>query len=137
MNHDDSPIMNTTDLRAEMARVSFERSCLDMGWDWEVRWGTRDDRDPDAPVSAISVPGWLIRCSFQRPDRDTGKIGRGFGRWWWIEVGTIPSALWKSMFAAAKMIVEHELLEAFKVEGKRPFDPHRSVQDLISGAMDR
>jgi hypothetical protein len=137
MHHDDLPILNTTDLRSAMARVSFERSCLDMGWDWEIQWSTRDDRDPDASVAALTVPGWLIRCSFRRPDRDTGTIGRGFGRWWWLDVGITESAVIKTMFAAAKMIVEHELLEAFKVDGKRPFDPHRSVQDLISGAVER
>ena len=33
---DDELIKNTEDVRATMERVSFERSCLDMGWRWEV-----------------------------------------------------------------------------------------------------
>lgn len=121
---DDPRITTTTELRAAIGQVSFERSCLDMGWQWEH--SVLNERD--------SLPGWLVRCSFQRPDRDTGEVGRGFGRWWMIEHGTTVSALQKTMFAAAKMIVEHELMEAFKVNGRRPFDPHRTVQDLTKGA---
>ena len=107
---------------APITGVSFATSWLDMGarWAWQ-----------------LVERGWLIRCSFQRPDRETGTVGRGFGRWWYIAAGTSESALWKTMFAAAKMIVEHELLEAFKVDGKRPFDPHRSVQDLTASASER
>jgi hypothetical protein len=103
------------------------------GWPW---W-----------VLALSVAGliavvdgprfdtaWRIRCSFRRPERDTGEVGTGFGRWWLIEPGSTVSAVVKTMYAAAKMIVEHELLEAFKFDGGRPFDPHRTVQDLVSTA---
>lgn len=118
-------IRDTEHLETAVQRVSFATSCLDMGWRWECR-------DVASPSR-----GWLIRCSFQRPDRETGTVGRGFGRWWYIADGTSESALWKTMFAAAKMIVEHELLEAFKVDGKRPFDPHRSVQDLTATASER
>lgn len=128
---DDLPITTTEHLRATMERVSFKPSCLDMGWGWEVEGGIFDARARGVFVA------WRIRCSFQRPERDSGEVGTGFGRWWLIERGTTESAVVKTMFAAAKMIVEHELLEAFKVDGRRPFDPHRTVQDLISGAEER
>jgi hypothetical protein len=114
----DEPITTTTKLSETIERVSFGPSCLDMGWQWEVE-----------PVSAA---GWRIRCSFQRPDTNTGTIGRGFGRWWLVDRGVTESGLWKTMYAAAKMILEHELLEAFKVDGVRPFDPHRTIQSLIA-----
>ena len=117
----DPQISTIQGLEAAMAAVSFTRSCLDMGWKWQVR-----SIPPGKPL------GWLMRCSFQRPDRTTGKVGRGFGRWWYIERLTTKSAVQKTMFAAAKMIVEHELMEAFKVNGKRPFDPHRTVADLTT-----
>lgn len=122
----DPQILTDEQLRAAMARVSFERSCLDMGWQWEAQYAAWGDDGAES--------GWLIRCSFQRPDRDTAAIGRGFGRWWFVGQGSTVSALTKTMFAAAKMIVEHELLEAFKFDGRRPFDPHRTVQDLTGGA---
>jgi hypothetical protein len=125
---DDERIDTLDDLHKTMGRVSFERSCLDMGWQWEAGMlGI-----VDGPRLATA---WRIRCSFRRPERDTGEVGTGFGRWWIIEPGTTVSAVVKTMYAAAKMIVEHELLEAFKFDGGRPFDPHRTVQDLVSTAL--
>lgn len=119
-------------LKAAMARVSFEHSCLDMAWTWETAevLGFRKAAFP----GVLFRTGWNIRCSFQRPERTTGNLGRGFGRWWLIEDGASVSGLHKTMFAAAKMIVDHELMEAFKVDGRRPFDPHRSVEHLIATA---
>lgn len=119
------PQINDSDTLARtLGRVSFSRSCLDMGWQWETQAASRYEAD--------RFDGWLIRCSFQRPERDTGKIGRGFGRWWYVERGATVSSMVKTMFAAAKMIVEHELLEAFKFDDGRPFDPHRTVQQLAA-----
>lgn len=112
-------ITSTEQLKAAIERVSFERSCLDMGWLWEIE-----------RVNELDSKHWHIRCSFQRPDRTTGEIGRGFGRWWVIESGATFSSVVKTMFAAAKMIVDHELMEAFKVDRRRPFDPHRTIAEL-------
>lgn len=77
----------------------------------------------------LAIKGWLIRCSFQRPDRETGAVGQGFGRWWFVAEGTTVSGIVKTMYAAAKLIVEHELLEAFRFDGCRPFDPHAPGAD--------
>ncbi len=85
----DRTIDDAVDLDLAMGRVSFERSCLDMGWRWEV----------ESP--GVVLGGWLIRCSFQRPDRDSGEVSRGFGRWWHIARGTTVSGVAKTMFAAA------------------------------------
>lgn len=120
----DPPIESVEQLEAAMEEVTFERSCLDMGWEWEVR---------SVRVGLGTGGGWMMRCSFRRPDRSTGKIGRGFGRWWIIETFTTKSAVQKTMYAATKMIVEHELMEAFKVLGRRPFDPHRTIGELVGG----
>jgi hypothetical protein len=58
----------------------------------------------------------------------------------------IKNALRQQGPATAEQVIErtelsqsatYELLEAFKVDGRRPFDPHRTVQDLISGAEER
>lgn len=121
----DEPITTNEGLRAAIARVTFGPSCLDMGWTWELQ----DIAIPDGPRL---VNACRIRCSFQRPDTTSGKVERGFGRWWIVEPGITESALWKTMYAAAKMIVEHEPLEAFRVDGVRPFNPHRTIQDLIA-----
>lgn len=116
-------VQTTDELLAACQEVSFEPSCLDMGWKWEA-----------VRIAAVgdSLHGWLIRCSFQRPDRLSGQIARGKGRWWFVEAGSSVSAVQKTMYAGAKMIVEHELMEAFKVKGARPFDPHRTIGQLTS-----
>ena len=114
----DRGLTTVEEMQRAIARVSFANSCLDMGWDWEVSaLGLDDD--------------FKLRCSFQRPDTNTGELGRGWGRWWLIDNGVSESGLLKTMFAAAKMIVDHELMEAFKVDGIRPFDPHNDVEDLL------
>lgn len=114
------PVNDEPTLRDVMSQVAFAPSCLDMGWDWDV-----------TPTTNTEGPsGWFIRCSFQRPDTDTGKVGRGFGRWWIIESGTTVGGVVKTMWAACKMIVEHELHEAFLYRGARVFDPHADVDRL-------
>lgn len=121
---DECLMHSMAEVTATLRALSFERSCVDMGWQWEVR---RIDAKEHTPPHY----GWLIRCSFRRPDRETGAIGTGFGRWWMIEAEATESAVVKTAFAAAKMIVEHELHEAFKFRGRRVFDPHRTLGELL------
>lgn len=109
----------------ELAKVRFAPSCVDMGWKWEVM-----------PVYAGSgVPaGFLIRTTFQRPDRDTGAIERGFGRWWHIPPDVTRSGIVKTAFAAARLILEHEIMESFHYDDVRVFDPHHEISDLRAAA---
>jgi len=111
----DRAIMKRADIDEVLGGVTFAPSCVDMAWQWEMR----DIRG-----------GWLIRCSFQRPDRTTGEIGRGFGRWWFVREGESESGLVKTAYSAAKMNIEHELMEAFRYRGVRIFDPHHTVDQL-------
>lgn len=111
----------TTDqgIRDAIDRVSFGPN---LDWRWQVHH------------EAIDI-GWRVRLSFVAADRDDARqVARHFGRWWLVEFGTTSDALAKTLFAAAKMIVEHELLEAFRFDDRLPFDPHRSVQDLTRPA---
>jgi hypothetical protein len=84
MDIDDPEITSIERLREAIAQVSFERSCLDMGWQWEIASGEKTE-GTDPCRAGICTEGWLVRCSFQRPERDSGEVGRGFGRWWWID----------------------------------------------------
>jgi hypothetical protein len=115
------------DIRTTLHRdISFEDSCVDMAWKWEVQ----EIYGPDGNLEPAI--GYRLRTSFQRPDRDTGKIGPGWGRWHEVPLEPTVSSLVKTAFVACKMILEHELMEAMKWKGKRPFDPHNTVQELVS-----
>lgn len=112
-------ITNESQIRNILKRVTFAPSCVDMNWEWEVTAQTN---------------GYLIRTTFQRPDRDTGKVERGFGRWWHVPDGTTPDAIVKTAYAAARLILEHELMESFRYDGVRIFDPHHDLDDLRAAA---
>lgn len=115
-------------IEGTLARVMFAPSCVDMGWRWEA-----------IAIEAMSgtPAGFLIRTTFQRPDRDTGAIERGFGRWWHLPPQPSESAIVKTAYAAARLILEHELMEAFRFDGHRLFDPHHDIEDLIAAALHR
>lgn len=121
-----APVNPTEDwISTILSRIKFAPSCVDMGWKWEVAT-VRDDSGLELERGG----GFLIRTTFQRPDRDTGEIDRGFGRWWHVPDSVSESGVVKTAFAAAKMILEHELMESFRYRGQRLFDPHHEVEDL-------
>lgn len=69
--------------------------------------------------------GWLIKCHFVRPDRDTGKREVGTGRYWYVEKSATKEQVCRSVFLAIRMLVEHELLE-FTIKGERLFNLYES-----------
>ena len=73
----------------------------------------------------IDMPGgWLVTCTFYRPDRDTLEPSIGQGRAWRVGEEFSTAQVVRTAFSAVKMLVDHELLEFFKVGGERVFDPH-------------
>jgi len=112
-----------------LAHIEFAPSCVDMGWRWEVV-AVED-------VHTFALSGILIRTTFQRPDRDTGNVARGFGRWWHVPPGVTESGVVKTAYAAARMILEHELKESFRYQGARLFDPHHDIEDLRAAVASR
>lgn len=126
--------MNIGHIQRVLSHITFAPSCVDMGWAWEVEevydfphrsasWGAR----PEAELC-----GFNIRTTFRRPDTDTGEIGIGKGRWWFVETDITESGLVKTAWLACQQIVQHELMEAFMFDGVRVFDPHASVADLCA-----
>ena len=112
-------IQTRSEVERVLGQVTFAPSCVDMGWGWEISQYSHQ------------TSGWNIRTTFQRPDTNTGEIGTGEGRWWFIGKGITPSGLVKTAWLACKQIVEHELMEAFMYQSVRVFDPHADVADLI------
>lgn len=123
----DERVNSVEDVRKILSQISFAPSCVDMGWEWQA--------EPVFTIArngAANFVGYRLRTTFRRPDRDSGLVTKGFGRWWEIPADATVSAVVKTAFAAAKMILEHELMEAFKWKDQRCFDPHNSVAELAS-----
>jgi len=128
-----------------LLNITFNPSCVDMDWAWKVEEVWRDDPEHFHWMQsqadnegkwyqrrAVILGGWLISTTFKRPDRATGSMETGRGREWFVPVGSTMSGVVKTAFAACKMILEHELMESFKFDRQRPFDPHNTVQELVS-----
>lgn len=107
--------MDINEINKIIKNITFAPSNLDMGWDWETK---------------KVEEGFFIRTSFKRPDTHTGEIGTGFGRWMFIPENTDDRGVVMTAWVCAKLIVEHELLEAFLYKNVRILDPHKSLENL-------
>lgn len=107
--------MNIHKARKLINRISFAPSNLDMGWKWELK---------------KTEGGFLLRTTFKRPDTNTGKIGWGYGRWMFVSDDMDDRGVIMTAWLCAKLIVEHELMEAFLLDGVRILDPHKSLAAL-------
>lgn len=122
MENKDFKVLYAAQLRAVLNRITFAPSCVDMSWKWELEEVWEED----------SLKGWLVNTTFQRPDTNTGEMGTGKGRQGFIPVGTTLSGVVKTAWLLAELIVRHELMEAFLFDGKRVFDPHKTVFELTN-----
>lgn len=119
-------------LQAVLDAIEFAPSCVDMGWGWEIEPVYGGEMVTVMPLGfqRHGLIGWNVRTTFQRPDTDTGEIGTGVGRWWFVSHGSSASGVVKTAWLACKQIVEHELMEAFMFMGSRVFNPHADIFDL-------
>lgn len=118
----------TNDVYKHLNRISFKPSCLDFEWGWKV--------DPVSDKNGLN--GFLIYSVFKRPDTNTGVIGTGCGRGWYIEKNYTEKDILMTGWLAIRQIIEHELLESFCIDKARMFDPHKSLSSLAyPECMDR
>jgi hypothetical protein len=116
------PVITTeADLRAALGRVSFLNTALDFRWEFHVR-----------PIADFvgDRKGFLVWATFDRPDTVTGEVGRGRGRDEVVWAGTSLSGAVKTAWLLVELLVRHELMEGFRFDGQRIFNPHNSVFDL-------
>lgn len=95
--------------------ISYSPSAIDMNFEWE----------------AIALEkGHTIKCSFKRPDTNTGEIGTGWGREWYLPKESSEKFIVMTAWMAIEQVVKHELMEMFLYNGARMFDPHKSLEEL-------
>lgn len=95
----------------------------------EVRDGTERNWKFYVYRNKLEGGGFLyfLQAMFQRPDRDTGVIGPGFGRPVPIDETITDVGLTQAALGSMLDILEHEAREGFFYKGDRVFDPHRKA----------
>jgi len=76
--------------------------------------------------------GWMVRLAFERPDTETGIMGWGYGRYEHIAQGAWESGVVKTCWLLLELMVRHELMEAYRYEKARIFNPHHGVLELAT-----
>lgn len=123
-------VMTKAELETVLAGVVFLPSCVNFAWQWDVKEVFEQVRDVD--ICTYRLTGWLVRTTFARPDIETWIVGRGYGRWEFMSVGTSESGVVKTCWLLAELIVRHELMEAFTYKEAKLFDPHHTVAQLAA-----
>jgi len=85
----------------------------------------------------VTESGFAIRCSFKRPDTNTGDISTGYGRWYMMNTDISLDGVVKTAWMCSEQIIKHELMEAFLFDNKRIFDPHKSLDDLMHNTREQ
>ncbi len=107
--------MDIKQIKQIVRNITFAPSNLDMGWKFQCK---------------ETSEGFLIRTSFKRPDTHSGKIGLGYGRWMFVDKNIDERGVVMTAWICARLIVEHELMEAFLFKNVRILDPHKSLDEL-------
>lgn len=95
MDENDQLIRTTAALRRAMARVSFERSCLDMGWEWEAVVSAARDTSGNP-----NTFGWMMGGAVAvRVHRGGEALGGGEAE---ERIGHIPSVDWRCRLAGSR-----------------------------------
>ena len=135
-------IANTTEeLKQILAKISFQKSCVDFQWNWDVEELICLKHVPAGYPDPETVPqprlarveylkGWLVNTNFRRPDINTGKVGIGKGRQIFIATGSTKDAVFFTCWVLVDLIVKHEMMEAIRFEDKRVLNPHHTLDEL-------
>jgi len=110
--------------------------------EWRFGWRVTEVEGPgtglDRMAGLVELLGWHVQCSFERPDANDGSVAVGYGRKWFVDVGTSETGVVFTAWLAIQQIVIHELHESFTVtvEGERVrlLDPHKRLADLAAGS---
>lgn len=122
----EEPIIETnSQLEAALKQITFINTVLDFKWKFHY-----SDVEVKYPIPGPGRQAWLVWVSFERPDTDTGTMGRGRGRDEIIWKGTTLSGVIKTCWLLVELMVRHELMEGYRWYDARIFNPHNSVLDL-------
>lgn len=124
-------INSTIELKEVISQVTMNKNCVFHGMDIQFKYryvNIQSKLDPND----ITDTGWMVKVEFWRKDTNTDTWGWGSGREEFIRIGTTESGVVKTLWVLVEMIIKHELMESFLYQGKRPFNPHNTIEALNS-----
>lgn len=120
------------DMREALSRITFVNTVIDFKWQFEFARYHFDSADRDRRSSNDTNYGWLLWVKFERPCSITGFAGIGRGRDEVVWQGTTVSGVVKTAWLLVDLVVRHELMEGFRFDNARIFNPHNSVLELAN-----
>ncbi len=123
MTDTEPKILSVEDLIATIKRITIANSVLDFDWRFEFE---------QVQIGGRKELAWLVWVSFTRADILTGVVGRGRGREEIVWQGATISSVVKTCWVLIELMIKHELMEAFRFDDARIFNPHNSVFALKS-----
>lgn len=85
------------------------------------------ERDNKRPVDGRI----FIQVVFNAPCESSGVVTDWHGRKWQLSDAMTADEIIKTAYSAFKSAVEHEAMEAFKVDGVKLFNPHINFEELL------
>ena len=73
----------------------------------------------------------FVQITYESPCNKTGEVKEWHGRKWYLSEHMTEDEIIKTCFAAFKATVEHETMEAFKVDDIILFNPHINYEELL------
>jgi hypothetical protein len=76
----------------------------------------------------------FIQCTYQSRCTVTKETRTWHGRKWYLSDHMTEDEIVKTCFAAFRATVDHEVMEGFKFDGRRIFNPHASWRALMAAS---
>lgn len=112
------------DLAIEKVKAVTGRISMNI---FNTEFRIRVERDNKRPIDGRI----FIQVVFDAPCEKTGEVQEWHGRKWELSDAMTTDEIVKTAYSAFKAAVEHEALEAFKVDGIKLFNPHVDFEELL------
>jgi hypothetical protein len=76
--------------------------------------------------------GFLLQVVFMAPDCENGAPTEQHGRKWYVSSHACKSEVVQTAYAAVQRAILHEVAEDFLYRGRRIYNPHQDVEELVT-----
>lgn len=119
------------DVISILNQITFKKSCVNFDWTPHVEQVyKRSSPSYSGEELDYDIAGWLVNTTFNRPDIDSGQIGKGPSRQMFVPCGATETSLFFSYWIAVEKTTIHELMEAIQFKGISVLNPHHTLDEL-------